>query len=232
MQEIPDIAADADVDRFSRLLHRLREEASRTDVEGHLTFQYLLEIVDGNTEQSAQTKVGGANNRGHAFLCIFLCLPFLQPIPLPGLSTPIGAMMSLLGFFQILLQAPVVPKRLQRIHLHAVSILKICSLLERLLARVEKFVKPRQIAWCRMPSVQRTNGLLVCVLGALLALPLPIPFTNHFPAIAIFLISLGTLEDDFVVISCGWFMSLVAVAYFSVLGFMPWLAGNAYKSWL
>jgi hypothetical protein len=55
--------------------------------------------------------------------------------------------------------------------------------------------------------------------GLLLALPLPIPLTNTFPALTIILVAVGALERDGLFFLAGCVMFAVTVAYFSLLAF-------------
>ncbi len=192
-------------ERFSDLVHLVREEAGKSSV----SLQSLLQIV---------------GPKGHAFLGMFLCLPFLQPIPLPGLSTPFGLTLAILGVFTLLYRPPYVPQRLGKMKLDGSSVLKICSGLEALLTRLEHLVKPRGRGVCRQLWLKRLNGCLFLLHGALLSLPLPIPFTNTLPAISIFLISWGTLEEDYLAISLGHLTTLITLAFFTALVVLPYLA--------
>ena len=61
--------------------------------------------------------------------------------------------------------------------------------------------------------MQIFHGVLIVFLGVFLALPLPIPLTNFAPGWSIFLISVGLLEKDGLIVAVGYLTSLVAVAY-------------------
>jgi hypothetical protein len=53
--------------------------------------------------------------------------------------------------------------------------------------------------------------------AGLLALPLPIPFSNTFPAWAIFFHTLGQLEEDGALIIVSYIQTLLCFAYFGAL---------------
>jgi hypothetical protein len=150
----------------------------------------------------------------------------LQPIPLPGVSTAFGIVIAIVGALLFVGRPPWVPKRLGKLTLESSIVLKICSGLERLLARLEHLVKPRGRAVCRHKGMRRLNGLLFLVLGFLLSLPLPIPFSNNLPAVAIFLISWGMLEEDAIVMSLGYLASIATFAFFAALVVLPYLAST------
>ena len=51
------------------------------------------------------------------------------------------------------------------------------------------------------------NGLSILISGFVLALPLPIPFTNTLPAWSILLTAAGMMENDGLVIVAGYLMA-------------------------
>jgi hypothetical protein len=57
------------------------------------------------------------DKRAHTFLLLLLSLPFVQPIPLPGLSTPFGVAIAFLGISFLFGQKPCLPKRLLKMQL-------------------------------------------------------------------------------------------------------------------
>jgi len=58
----------------------------------------------------------------------------------------------------------------------------------------------------------------IAIAALLLALPLPIPFTNMIPGWAIFLIALGLMERDGLFILAGHLVLFISLAYFALLG--------------
>jgi hypothetical protein len=68
--------------------------------------------------------------------------------------------------------------------------------------------------------MKRVNGAMLAALGIFLALPLPIPLTNVITAWAIFLISLGILEDDglFIFLGYGLFFCALIVLILLIIG--------------
>jgi hypothetical protein len=65
-----------------------------------------------------------------------------------------------------------------------------------------------------------------------LLLPLPIPFTNSFPAWTILLIAAGMLERDGWFILAGYIFFAVGVLYFIFLGGAAAQAVTALRTWL
>ncbi|MES2121258.1 MAG: exopolysaccharide biosynthesis protein [Chlamydiota bacterium] len=148
------------------------------------------------------------SGRGRALVLILLSLPFCQPLQIPGLSIPFGLSIAFVGMRigfgkHIWLPQKLLAKKIPPAVFHKIT----CKTLV-LVRKIKKWVRPRLIELCR-PSVMRLiNGLLVCLLGLILALPLPVPFTNLTAAWAIFLISFGMLEDDGALVIAGYFMTI------------------------
>jgi hypothetical protein len=191
--------------KFSDLLHAIRDQAA----ERSLTIGDLLLVV---------------GPKGHAFLTLFLVLPFLQPIPLPFVSTVFGVTIGIIGFFMAFGRKPWIPARIASRTIHSTALLKICSGLERLMLRLEHLIRPRGEHFLRFFAMQRTNGFLLGLHGLLLALPLPIPFSNFLPALVLFLIALGSLEEDLAVVALGYLAVIVNAAFFTILVLIPYFS--------
>jgi hypothetical protein len=156
--------------------------------------------------------------RSHGLLVLFFTVPFLQPIPLLGLSTPLGLIMMVLGVLLALGKKPWLPKKLMRKHLKASLILSGCSLLIKLLNKSEKFIRPRLSYFTAMNSVRALNGSLVAIYSLLLALPLPIPFSNAVPAWFLVTNAIGWLEKDGVVLLVSYLMAIGGFIFFAGIG--------------
>lgn len=156
--------------------------------------------------------------RGQAVLVLFFTLPFIQPIPLLGLSTPIGLLLMCFGCL-ILLNKPLwLPQRILRKHLPAKLVLSCCSFLIRILVRTEKLIKPRLSGLTNHRCTQIINGLLIMIFSFLLALPLPIPFSNLVPAWFLVLNALGELEEDGVLMWISYGVAVAGFLFFFSLG--------------
>ncbi len=69
---------------------------------------------------------------GHAVLILFLCLPFLQPIPIPGLSTPLGFLVAVVALFLYLRRPPWLPKKFEDLKISSDVVIKISELAEKI----------------------------------------------------------------------------------------------------
>ena len=156
--------------------------------------------------------------RAYLLLVLLLALPFITPIPIPGLSTPFGLAIALIALRLSLGQRPLLPKKLQRKELPAGFIGKVFTFAEKFLRFLEKFLRPRLTVLTDTPLLQQLHAVLMLVAALSLLLPLPIPFTNSFPAWAILLLAAGLLERDGLFILAGYLVFIAGVFYFVFLG--------------
>ncbi|MBC7742304.1 MAG: exopolysaccharide biosynthesis protein [Bdellovibrionaceae bacterium] len=167
-------------------------------------------------------------SRSHGLLVLFFSIPFLQPIPLLGLSTPLGIMIAVVGTLLAFDQKPWLPKKLMRKHLKPNLITSLCKYLIKFLDKTEHLIKPRFGAFSKHPCTRVMNGLLMAIYGLLLALPLPIPFSNSVPAYFLVLNALGWLEKDGGLLILSYAIALGGFIFFAGLGvgsveFFNWL---------
>ncbi len=161
------------------------------------------------------------SGRGLALLAFFLVLPFLQPIPLPGLSTPFGLAVVLLGVAMALGRSLWLPRRWLAHELQSALVIRIGAAGQRVLRQVERFVKPRG-RWFQCHRWARPiAGVVIAVSGAELALPLPILFTNTLPALTIAATAVGLLEEDAVLAVIGQVLFLVSLVVFGAIALLP-----------
>ncbi len=197
--------------RFSETLRSIEERAAA----GPITFGELLAIC---------------GPQGHGFLALFLVLPFLQPIPLPGISSAIGILLTIIGVFVALRRPPGVPARVARVKIEPEHLLRICRSAERLLGAIEHVVKPRFQWLFAQRWFRLTNGFVWIVHALVFSLPLPIPFSNSLPALVILLMALGILEEDFGVILVAYAGAVVNVVFFGGLIAIPTLGWQVLSS--
>lgn len=161
--------------------------------------------------------------RGYSALLIVLAFPFVTPIPLPGFSTPFGLVIGLLGLRMALGQSPWLPERIRARELPARVLPQLLGAASRVFGRLERWLKPR-LLYPEYPVVfQRATGMIIGLCGLLLLLPLPVPFSNAFPAFTILLLAASGLERDGAVFLAGCAQFLICLGFFVTL----WLGGSA-----
>lgn len=207
----PETAVPASVDRekLSVLLKRLAQEFSARP----LGFEELVHVTQG---------------RAYDVLLIFLSLPFLTPVPLPFLSTALGSIMVLIGARLALGQRPWLPQRLLQRKIEGRNLVRLLNAGSRILRWLEILLRPR-LAFVHTTWIfQRLTGVLIVISGALLLLPLPIPFSNILPAATVLLLAAGALERDGVFFFAGCLLFAVNVVFFSALA----IGGIEAVSWV
>lgn len=172
--------------------------------------------------------------RGRAYLLlVILCsLPFLTPIPLPGLSVPFGATIAFIAMRLSLGRKPWLPKRLQDRSVPAGFFTKVFSVAARVLRFLEKLLKPRWAVFFSSPFLERGHAFLMFLAALVLLLPLPLPFTNSFPAWVTLLVAAGLLERDGFFIFMSYLVALAGVLYFVFLGELAGLLVQQCLQWL
>jgi hypothetical protein len=160
-------------------------------------------------------------SRGSALAALILCVPFLLPIPIPGLSTIFGGLICLSGTATVFRKKPWIPKRWKNQPVPTATLVKIFSAGKKLSLKLEKIVRPRGRRFTGHPVVETVSAVMVVILGFLLALPLP-PGTNFPPAISIILLSIGSLERDAVFVGAGIVAFGVNVLFFSEIFITAW----------
>lgn len=168
--------------------------------EGTISLRELLERV---------------GEQGLLLFCAILALPFLFPLPLPGVSVIFGIVIALVGVGLALHRIPWLPRWLLE---RRITSAKLRSLLERgtrFFARLERWIHPRLVLFIDSRVCTVINGGLLILCGLLLSLFPPIaPFTNTVPALPILLIALGLLEGDGLFVLLGYVAAALATAYF------------------
>jgi len=191
--------------------------------------EQLEEVLDlaGGNAVPAGVLLDHLAVRGHALLAFFLALPFLQPVPLPGVSTPFGLAVALLGSLMALGRPPWLPRRWRERSLPVKLVVGIVRTGQRFLARVERFIRPRGQWYHRHRWARGIAGSVIAVSGLELALPLPILFTNTLPALVIATTAVGMLEEDAILVAVGGAGFLFGLVVFGTIVGLPLLGLTA-----
>ncbi len=181
------------------LSQRLRSLLADADSAEGLTLNQMLVRTEG---------------RGLLLLIVLLCLPFLTPVTIPGVSNVVGLVFMALGYRMALHRPPVLPDWAGQRPLHG-GYRKVFGQCARILGWIERWVAKRHHFWLGWPATQTVHGLLVLFMGFILALPIPpvIPLSNTLPGWAIFLVALGAMEEDGWVTVAGYLVAALTVAY-------------------
>lgn len=135
-------------------------------------------------------------------VCLIAILPFMQPIPIPGLSTLLGFVALMQGLSLMFLKKPMLTKRMKEIkitHERFDQIYKVAEKFTRIADKISVFNHP----WTNSRASHVICGFAIVLSSAFLSLPLPIPLSNFVPALSIAMICLGLLEEDIFLIIIG-----------------------------
>ncbi|MEC8330103.1 MAG: exopolysaccharide biosynthesis protein [Verrucomicrobiota bacterium] len=161
----------------------------------HTLTEELKQLLQNNTgELSIGDICSAINDKGFGLLLIILSLPSALPIPAPGYSTPFGIAIALIGI-QMLGGGRTIwlPKKINAFKIKSSVASKMIQVGTRFIQELERFIRPRIHAV--YSGVGYTLAALLIIIMALLMI-LPIPLTNTFPAMVIFLIGVGLTEKD------------------------------------
>ena len=151
------------------------------------------------------------HHAGFGLIVIVVCLPFLQPVPMGGLSTLLGPFIALQGVRlcrgekELHLPGWIGERRLEEKTLHM-----LLGAARRFFALAEKLSRPRLRF---LLAHDRAAGAGIALSGALLALPFPIPLSNMVCAVPAVLLALSVLEEDGLLAALGWLGILISIAF-------------------
>ncbi len=159
-------------------------------------------------------------------VCLVLIVPFLQPIPVWGVSSFLGLAVALLHIQVVLKgEAAAFPSRIQRFTVtakHLLMMLHGAQRILKILAKAPEFKGPvfASLAQARIVSVQIT------FLGLLLMLPLPVPASNMIPALGILFFVVGILAENILFLLAGYLSFILNIIFFGALAIFPVVIAN------
>ena len=192
----------------------------QTQSEGaqHCSLAETLELTLSSQDQqgpSIDQLTQAVGDKGFGLLLIILSLPSALPVPAPGYSTPFGIAIALISL-QMLVGCHSVwlPERIKRIRIAPKIATKMIGAASKFLRTIEHLIKPRQ-RWIRSRAGQSCLAGVVLIMSCLMMLP--IPLTNTFPAMVIFMIGVGLAEDDGLLAIAAFAVGLCAVALYTYM---------------
>lgn len=181
----------------------------------------LQQLADGSPddELTLEQLLDSFRHRSYGLFLMLVLIPVFIPIP-AGQGAVSGLLTTLIGAQMLWhMEHPWMPRFIGRKTFKRANIINFQKHFDRWLGYIEKLCKPRyeyafDHAWARAFS-----GLLLVILGILLALPI---LGTNYPFGAIILaFSLGFIERDGILLGLGWILGLieivVAVVFSSLL---------------
>ncbi|HRJ73259.1 MAG TPA: exopolysaccharide biosynthesis protein [Terrimicrobiaceae bacterium] len=187
-------------ERLSDALRRLLSEAGGRS----LRVREMIEILRG---------------RGLQMMVIVLCLPFLSPVTIPGISLPFGMAIALCGLRIAFGHKPWLPRFILEREVSHQALERMVRFGCAIYGKIERIVRPRGGFLFSGPGMGTLIGLSIALAGVLLSLPIPPPFplTNTLPGFALIFLALGLMERDGVLILVGYFLTALATAYVGII---------------
>ena len=185
------------------------------------TLKILVSKGDIETPRSLNGLLDTAGERGVDLVVIVLALPFCLPI-LPGVSAPFGLAIIILALRQMLGRPGRLPGFIGNREFKPATFEKIINGGIRILDRVEGFSDRQRNNLTRLAKI-RFNLFLIFLMGLLMALPIPFPGTNTFPAWAIVFLATAQAEGDGVLALWGYIAVLVSFGWFIFFGKLIWV---------
>lgn len=204
-------------------------QASRLSDE----LESLLAIAPGRP-MTLRTIVEHLHFRGLPALIVLLCVPFLFPVAIPGLSVPFGIAIALCGLRLGLGHKFWMPDFILRREVSYDVLKKLVGSAAVLYRKIEKLVRPRMHFLQRWPGMINLMGFMIMIGGILLSLPIPPPFplTNTIPGLAIIFMALGIMERDGVCTLVGYAFALVGLFYVGLIFILGADGAQQLWSWL
>jgi len=172
--------------------------------------------------------LAGAGEYGVDLVIIVLALPFCLPI-LPGISAPFGLAIIILAFRQIIDRPGRLPKYIGDRKFAPTTFEKIINSGVKILNRIDRFSSHGKNS---LPGLVNPyiNGLLILLMALIMALPIPFPGTNTFPAWAIVFLAGAQAEGDGILVLWGYASVLITVIYFWLCWkWMWWLTLESFE---
>ena len=149
----------------------------------HVTLEEILKI---------------AGNSIFGFLFVILSLPSALPVPAPGYSIPFGILMLILAV-QLMMgrKKPWLPKKMANHPIKLETVQKFLKGGIPWLQKIEAITRPRLPYVCTTVPGKLILGIAIALMSIFMMIP--IPGTNTLPAIGIFVVGFGLMEDDGVI---------------------------------
>lgn len=176
----------------------------------------IEELITKNESLSLKKLMGRTQETIFGFLLVILALPSALPVPAPGYSIPFGIVIIILAV-QIIIgrKYPWLPQKILNKEINIKKFRSGVSKINTFIQFFEKIIKPR--GKFLYNQGQSLLGLMIFMCGV--SMLIPIPGTNTIPALGIFVIGLGMIEEDGLLGTLGVLISLTGIAVTSAILF-------------
>lgn len=155
---------------------------------------------------------------GQLLFCVFLTVPFMVPVSIPGVSTVFGLAILLIGLGLMMDRNPWLPARLLRRRFPSAKLRTALAAGLIWVTRLEKISRPRLLGLTHGANMLFVNGSMVIAGGVLLMMPFGfVPFSNTLPGLAVLLLAVGMLQRDGWCVLLGYLTNFLTTVYFAFL---------------
>ncbi|GAB4214291.1 MAG: exopolysaccharide biosynthesis protein [Synechococcales cyanobacterium] len=172
-----------------------------------------------------------AGERSFGVFLAILAFPSALPLPAPGYSTPFGLFIVIVAVQWLVgAHTPWLPARIVNA---SVSWEQFQSLLKvgiPWLKRLERLTRPRFTVVVTQRVCHWLLGSLVVLMG--ISMIIPIPGTNTVPAMGVFLMGFGLIEEDGLVCVAGSLVALIGATLTTSILLALWFGGTNLLDWL
>lgn len=171
-----------------------------------------------------------AGERIFGFLLVVLSLPSALPIPAPGYSTPFGLALFLLAVQLIAGKTtPWLPNKIMHYKLPLAQAQGVIKAGIPWLKRIEAISRPRLLPICTSQPGRMILGTAIALMA--ISMMIPIPGTNTLPAMGIFVVGFGLLDDDGAICLGGLVLCLMgAILSTSIIAALIWGGTSLYDT--
>jgi hypothetical protein len=155
--------------------------------------------------------LGAAGDRGFALVLLLATFPFVLPFPTLGLATPVGFALALAALGLVLGRPAALPRSLGALAIRPAVVARAAAVLSRANWVLARVARPR-MPFMMGRSMRIALGVSLFVAAVVLGMPIPLPLSNFFPAVAIILLAVGVLEGDGLLVLAGHATTLAVCA--------------------
>jgi hypothetical protein len=155
--------------------------------------------------------LSSADDRGFALVLLLATFPFVLPFPTLGLATPVGFALALAALGLVVGRQAALPASLGALEIGPKALARATAVVSRATWVLARIARPRMPFM--MGRVMRIAlGLSLFTAAVVLGLPIPLPLSNFFPAVAIILLAAGMIEGDGLLVLAGHIATLAVCA--------------------
>ncbi|HRP71675.1 MAG TPA: exopolysaccharide biosynthesis protein [Luteimonas sp.] len=193
------------------------EDIRRTSTANLGTRELFDALATGDPEDHLRLEdiLAGLSRQVFGMLLFVATLPAF--IPIPGVGGAVGGPLTILVGVHLLvgMRKLWLPRFVARRGPRRATLQAFDRMLGPWLGRLERLVKPRMTALIEHRAASMFTGLLLVLLGILLALP--IPFTNYLFGSLLLVYAFALLERDGLLMLLCWITGVIAIVVFGIL---------------